>query len=123
EYLKELMVPRFKDAGVFDMFYGETDDLIFLIQKEFSGKERIFDSYFDHISLEDFKDSAMLAHSYFYKDNINLFVRHYFLASEHADFSKEKLYEEKKFIEKNFTGNLKTYAIARMIWDYNLKGF
>lgn len=126
EYLFTLMNPKITKARFADFYMSEMDALNGLIQKEtYNHPERIIDlsNYFGSISIEEFKDLNNLNNSLFFKDNINAFIRYYFLGSKYLEYSKEKLLEEKKFIQNNFEGETETYAIARMIRDYHLKGF
>jgi thiol-disulfide isomerase/thioredoxin len=97
-----------------------------IIQKETTqNSELIFDlyDYFGEIPIKEFKDVIALNNSSYFKDNINQYIRYYFLGSKHLAYSKEKFLAEKKFIQKNFIGETENYAIARMIRDYHLKGF
>ena len=80
-------------------------------------------NYFESISIEEFKDVNALNNSFFFKDNINPYIRYYFLDSKYLAYSKEKFLAEKEFIQKNFEGELENYAIARMFRDYHIKGF
>jgi len=121
-YLEALMNPRTIKVKGFDFYHSEP--LSHILQKEQRKKEGLlnYKEYFDNVSIEDFKKPELLSNPYF-KDNINPFIRDYFDDSGHSAYSKEKLLAEKEFIENNFEGELKNYAIARMIRDYNKKGF
>lgn len=125
EYFNNLINPRNIKAKGKDFYFNEEDGLIPILQKEQNGDDKIFNSadYFDNVSIDDFKNELQLNNSFFLKDNLNAYIRYYFLKTEYLDYSKEKLYAEKDFIEKNLVGNLKTYAIARMISDFENKGF
>ena len=125
EYLNNLIEPRNVKASGSDIYFNERDGLIPIIQKESFSDDRLFDisDYVDYTTINDFKNEKSINNSFFLKNDINAFIRNYFLTSDYLDYSKEKLFAEKKFIEKNLDGELKIYAIARMISDYENKGF
>jgi len=125
EYYNNLINPRNVKATTIDIYFNEADCLKNLAQKEYSNKEVIFDltSYLDNMKIEKFKDSKALRHSHFFKNNINAFIRNYFETSDYPAYSKEKIIAEKNYIENNLEGDLKEYAIGRMINDYYNKGF
>lgn len=127
EYLNNLISPRNVASSGSDFYFNERDGLIPILQKEMHKSKEFnpinLEKYFDNILIKDFKNPDILSSSFFYKNNINEYIRYYFLDSEQLPFSKEKLIEEKLFIERNFEGELLTFAIARMINDYNNKGF
>lgn len=126
EYLFSLINPVNVKSRIEGHYFNEFDGLIPIIQKETAkNSEIIFDlsNYFEKISIEEFKDEIALNNSNYFKNNINQYIRYYFLGSKHLAYSKEKFLAEKKFIQKNFNGEIENYAIARMIRDYHLKGF
>jgi thiol-disulfide isomerase/thioredoxin len=126
EYLFSLINPVNVKSRIEGHYYNEFDGLMPIIQKETTkNSELIFDlyDYFGEIPIEEFKDVIALNNSSYFKDNINQYIRYYFLGSKHLAYSKEKFLAEKKFIQKNFIGETENYAIARMIRDYHLKGF
>lgn len=126
KYLHALIQPKNFKYGARDDYIGEPDGLIPIIQKEsIENPEIIIDlgRYFGNISIDEFKDEMALDNNSFFKDNINPFVRYYFLDSKNPNYSKENFIAEKEFIQENFTGELENYAIARMIRDYHVKGF
>lgn len=126
EYLNALINPKNVKSRIEGLYFGEIDGLIPLIQIEADkNSEVIIDlsNYFESISIEEFKDVNALNNSFFFKDNINPYIRYYFLDSKYLAYSKEKFLAEKEFIQKNFEGELENYAIARMIRDYHIKGF
>lgn len=124
EYLNNLISPRATSAGTNNMYFNTFDGLNPIIEKEYANNDVIFSfkDYFDDVTIEDFKKHG-LQNSYLYKNSLSSFIRHYFDTSEYIDYSKEKLLAEKEFIQKNLDGELEDYAIARMISDYNNKGF
>ena len=126
EYLAALIAPKNIKLRFNNAYVGNFDGLMPLIQKETAeNSELIIDltNYFGNISIEEFKNVNGLYNSGYFKDNINPFIRYYFLDSKYLAYSKEKFLAEKEFIQKNFDGELENYAIARMIRDYHLKGF
>jgi thiol-disulfide isomerase/thioredoxin len=126
EYLAALVAPKNFKTGFRDLYVGDIDGLMPIIQKEAAeNSELIIDlpNYFGNISIEEFKDVIALNNSPFFKNNINPYIRYYFLDSKHLPYSKEKILAEKEFIQNNFEGEIENYAIARMIRDYHLKGF
>ena len=125
-YLNALINPRNVKSRIEGLYFGEIDGLMPLIQIEADkNSEVIIDlsNYFESISIEEFKDVNALNNSFFFKDNINPYIRYYFLDSKYLAYSKEKFLAEKEFIQKNFEGELENYAIARMFRDYHIKGF
>jgi len=126
EYLFTLINPKNVKSRTQDFYFSEIDGLMPIIQKEaYNHPERILDlsDYFGSISIEEFKDANNLNNGMYFKNNINAFIRYYFLDQEYLEYSKEKLLAEKEFIKNNFEGELENYAIAKMIRDYHLKGF
>jgi thiol-disulfide isomerase/thioredoxin len=126
EYLFTLINPKTIKARTADFYMSEIDGLIPLIQKEaYNHPERIINlsNYFGSVSIEEFKDANNLNNGFYFKNNLNAFIRYYFIDQKYLDYSKEKLIAEKEFIQNNFEGELENYAIAKMIRDYHLKGF
>ena len=130
QYLFGLIIPKnintgYSDIYNVDMYRGDHDGLIPIVNAEFGYGEKLFDVnyYFDNVSIDDFKETALIENSKRFKVNINQFIRYYFDTSSAEPFSEEKLMSEKSFIEKNFDGEIKKFAIARMISDYEKKGF
>ena len=124
QYLSNLISPRIDNMGISGMYFNKADVINYLISKEYSNNEQFFKfkEYFDSITLEEFTSTNMSS-SFYFKNSVNKFVRYYFDDSNFVTFSKEKLISETRFIEENFTGELKEYALARAIWDYNQNGF
>lgn len=126
EYLFSLIAIKNNKSTYSNNYIGKADNFISLIQEEVSkNPELIFDvsSYFDKITIKEFKNEAALNNVPYFKNNINPFIRYYFLNSEVLAYTKEKFLQEKEFIQKNFEGEIENYAIARMVRDYHLKGF
>ena len=126
EYLFTLINPKtIKSKSSEGHYLSEIDGLIPLIQKETAkNAELIIDltDYFGTLSIEEFKKEQYIDNFYF-KNNINAYIRYYFLNPKYLAYSKEKFLAEKDFIQKNFDGDMENYAIARMLRDYHLKGF
>jgi thiol-disulfide isomerase/thioredoxin len=126
EYLAALVAPKNFKTGFNNLYIGDIDGLMPIIQKEvIKDSELIIDlsNYFGNISIEEFKNVNGLYNSVYFKNNINAYIRYYFLDSEYLAYSKEKFLAEKEFIQINFDSEIENYAIARMIRDYHLKGF
>ena len=130
EYLFSLIIPKnihtiYSDIYNVDMYRGERDGLPQIINEEFNYGEKLFDAknYFNNVSIDDFKNATLLENGKYFKMNVNQFIRYYFNSATAEPFTKDGLVAEKKFIEKNFEGKMKNFAIARMIRDYEKKGF
>ena len=126
-YLHNLVNPaNVKAKFVEGLYFNEPDGLLTIIQQEVrKNPETIINlqKYFGDISINEFKNVNALHNSSFFKNNVNAFIRYYFLDSKYVAYSKEKFLAEKEFIQKNFDGEIENYAIAKMIRDYHLKGF
>lgn len=124
EYFNNLIQPRNIPSSDRKFYFNEQDGLLPILQREAGNSEAMFSykDYFGDISLKDFKESPDLSNS-FYKNSVNPFIRYYFLSTESLPYTKEKFLEEKKFIEKHFDGDVRNYAITRMISDYHKQGF
>jgi len=98
--------------------------LIPIIQKEYNNKEDLFDfeNYLGNISVDEFKNESHLNLISFRFALLSL-VKDYFEISENTNYSIEKLFENKKFVENNFEGKIKEFLIATLIFNYNIKGF
>tara|TARA_R110001606_G_scaffold398570_1_gene577945 strand:+ start:1083 stop:2660 length:1578 start_codon:yes stop_codon:yes gene_type:complete len=126
EYLFCLINPVNVKSPIEGYYLNDSDGLMPIIQKETSrNSEVIIDlsNYFEKISIDEFKDVNALNNIPFFKSNINAYIRYYFLDSKFLAYSKEKFLAEKNFIQKNLEGEIKVYAIARMLRDYHEKGF
>jgi thiol-disulfide isomerase/thioredoxin len=124
EYLNNLIQPRNIPSNERNFYFNEQDGLLPIVQRESGNSEKIFSykDYFGDISVEDFKKASDLTNTS-YKNSINPYIRYYFLAGETLPYTKDKFLEEKGFIEKHLDGEVRNYAIARMISDYHNKGF
>lgn len=131
-YLNGLISPYNIERGTFaingketKLYGGDSDGLMTLINNEFGSSEKLFNSnsYFEDVILNDFKDATLLDNSVYFKLNVNQFIRYHFNPASSEPFTKDGLLAEKKFIEANFEGKMKKFAIAKMIRDYEMKGF
>ncbi|HLT54315.1 MAG TPA: thioredoxin family protein [Flavobacteriaceae bacterium] len=124
EYLNNLISPRSKPLGIEGMYVNDFEGLKNIVETEYIYKEGIFDlgAYLDNTELQEFIESGFLANHY-YKNSLTPMIRYYFETSNATPFTTEKFLAEKEFIQNNLEGKMENYAIARMIWDYNLHGF
>ncbi|MCM4155816.1 thioredoxin family protein [Gramella sp. AN32] len=124
EYFNNLIQPRNIPSSGRNFYFNEQDGLLPILQREAGESENIFyyEDYFGNIHIGDFTASPDISNTY-YKNSINPFIRYYFLSSEDLPYTKAKFLAEKDFIEKHFDGEVRDYAIARMISDYHKKGF
>ncbi len=125
EYYDNLVSPRSKAVSNGKFYVNDYDALPLLIEKEYANSENPFDmtSYLDNINITEFQDLAAMRHTHFLKNSLIVFIRHYFVKTDATPFSKEYFIAEKEFIEQNFKGEIRDYAIGRMIADYYHKGF
>jgi thiol-disulfide isomerase/thioredoxin len=124
EYLYHLMLPRNKKDQNVEGKYQNDGNTIFELSDVKNNSENLFvaKNYFHTITLEDFNKPKLINNDYF-KRSLNLYIRHYFTNQDYLEYSRSNFLKEKEFIEENLEGELKTYAIARLINDYHLKGF
>ena len=125
EYYNNLINPRYVKAKTLDIYFNKSDILLNLVHQEAFKRETPFDmdDYLDHLTIEKFKDSEALRHSGFFKNSLNAVIRNHFETSNYAAYSKEKMMAEKAYIDEHLEGDVKEYALGRMIWDYNNNGF
>ncbi|WP_435315571.1 TlpA family protein disulfide reductase, partial [Cellulophaga fucicola] len=125
EYLYNLMAPR-NIKSECSMSYANNTESVFstLNRPENLKSEEIFNpkEYFNNVSIADFKKPELINNDYF-KRSLTDFIRHYFVTYEYLDYSETTFTKEKDFIEKNLDGELKHFAISRLIYDYYKKGF
>ncbi|MCP9199979.1 thioredoxin-like domain-containing protein [Gramella sp. GC03-9] len=124
EYFNNLIQPRNIPSSNREFYFNEQDGLLPILQREAGKSETMFSysEYFGSIDVQDFSTNPDITNT-FYKNSINPFIRYYFLSSENLPYTKEKFLAEKQFIEEHFEGEVRDYAIARMISDYHNKGF
>lgn len=126
EFLYNLIHPRNINGMKKGTFLSNNGGPFELAEKELvKNSEAIIDlqNYFGTINIEEFKDIDALRNSFYFKYNINEYIRCYFLNAKYLAFSKEKFIAEKEFIQENFEGEIEHYAIAKMLKDYHSKGF
>ena len=127
EYLFNLISPANKKAQFIEgLYFNESDILYTLAYKEqdkFSEVILDLNNYFENVTIEEFKNMEAFDNSMFFRMNINAYIRNFFLDQNLIPFSKEKFEAEKKFIETNFDGDLKIFAIKEMIRKFHRKGF
>ena len=127
EYLQNLINPANVKAEFLEgLYFNESDVLYSLFYKEQDKNPEVIvdlNDYFGNITLNEFKNSEAFDNSIFFRMNINEYIRHYFLDSKYIPFSKEKFLAEKEFIETNFNGDIKNFAISEMLRDFHNKGF
>jgi thiol-disulfide isomerase/thioredoxin len=125
QYYDNLVSPRVTAVKNGDFYVNDYDALPSLIEKEYANSEIPFDisSYLENLTVEEFQDFEAMRHTHFLKNSVIVFIRHYFVKTDATPFSKEYLIAEKEFIEANFKGDIRHYAMGRMIWDYYNKGF
>ncbi|WP_430409531.1 TlpA family protein disulfide reductase [Kordia sp.] len=125
EYYDNLVSPRVNPSSDEAFYYNDYDALPSLVQNERFNEKRLFDisDYLENLTVDDFQDFEAMRNTYFFKNSLMVFIRHHFVQSNATLFSRERLIAEKTFIENNFKGTIKDYAIGRMITDYYNKGF
>lgn len=125
QYYDNLISPRMKKYDSEKIHVNDYDVLPNLIAHQAYNGEQLFDtnSYLENLTVADFQDESAMRNTHFFKNSLIEYVRHYFVKSNATYFSRERLIAEKNFIETNFKGAIKDYAIGRMIWDYYNKGF
>jgi thiol-disulfide isomerase/thioredoxin len=125
QYYDNLISPRSKAVNNGEFYVNDYDALPNLIEKEYNNSEVPFDmaSYLDHLTYKDFQDFTAMRHTHFLKNSMIIFIRHYFVKTEAPPFSKEHFIAEREFIKSKFSGEIRDYAMGRLIWDYYNKGF
>jgi thiol-disulfide isomerase/thioredoxin len=79
-----------------------------------------YDSYFDNISIENFKNPKLLEVAPYYNALTN-YIRYYFTDNHLDNFSSEKFIKEKDFILNNLSESIQSFAISRLIFLYYRK--
>lgn len=128
EYLYQLASPRSKkpnpNAAVRN-YYNDGDGLLSTLRDSRYNPEKDmlnFTTYYDSLSIAVFQNEKYINNDYF-KRSLNQMIRHYFAEYDYLDYSKETFLAEKKFIDSQFQGDLKNYALGKLISDYFQKGF
>lgn len=128
EYLLQLANPRSlqpsPNSKVINNFNNGEGLLSTLRTSRYDSEKNMLDlkSYYDEVTIEDFQKPEYVNNNYF-KRSLSQLIRHYFADYEYLNYSKETFLAEKKFIDENLDGEIKTYALGRLIYDYNEKGF
>jgi thiol-disulfide isomerase/thioredoxin len=125
-YLHNLISPANVKAKFLEgWFFNESDILNALMYKEQSENPEVIldlNNYFETITLNEFKSQHAFDNSMFFRLNINGYIRDYFLKPNLIPFSREKFIAEKEFIETNFEGDIKVFAIKELIKEFHRKG-
>ncbi len=125
EYLYNLILPRnIPNEKLVGAYKNNTNDMMYVYATTNAKNEKFFDSesYYSGITIEDFKRPDLINNDYF-KRTLILYIRHVFANHDYLEYSRRNFLNEKDFIQKNLNGQLKTYAIGRLINDYYMKGF
>lgn len=128
EYLYQLVSPRSikptVEGAVLNNFNNGEGLLSTLRSSRYNSEKDMlnFNTYYDQVTIEDFQKPEYVNNDYF-KRTLSGLIRHYFAEYDYLNYSKETFLAEKKFIDENLDGELKTYALGRLIYDYNEKGF
>ena len=123
EYLYNLIAPR----AIAEESLGlnvNNPEFLELISEDFDvEKGGILDlkKYVESISINDFQRPELLNNDYF-KRSLVSYIRYYFAGHEFLNYSVENFKTEQKYIESNLKGELKDYALTRLIYDYYKKG-
>lgn len=128
EYLYQLTSPRSKKSNpnaAIQNYFNDGDGLLSTLRDSRYNPEKDmlnFSTYYDSISLDVFEHPEYINNDYF-KRSLNQMIRHYFAEYDYMDYSKETFFAEKKFIDENLEGDLRNYALGKLISDYFKKGF
>lgn len=125
EYLYNLLMPlNVPDKLVATKYHNNKQDIIYIEALNKTNTEQFFDaeSYFEGITIEDFKRPDLINNDYF-KRSLPLYIRHVFTNHDYLEYSRRNFLNEKEYIQKNLDGVVETYAIGRLINDYSMKGF
>ena len=125
EYLSSLISPRSIFVESDNWYISTSEGVLSAISNEFENQEQLFDQkkYLDDVTINDFQRPDLLKNSRMFKNTFDAFIRYYFASNDHLDYSSEAFLAQKKFIQQNFKDDLEYYAIARMIREYNVRGF
>ncbi|MDO5971380.1 thioredoxin-like domain-containing protein [Flavivirga aquimarina] len=125
EYLYNLILPRnIPDEKLAGAYKNNTNDIMYVYATTNVKNEKFFDSesYYSGITIEDFKRPDLINNDYF-KRTLVLYIRHVFANHDYLEYSRRNFLNEKDFIQKNLNGQIRTYAMGRLINDYYMKGF
>lgn len=79
-------------------------------------------AYFNNIQLSEFQRPDLIDNDYYKRALVN-YLRFYFVNHDYIDYSRAAFEKEKTFIENHLEGDIKAYAMGRLITDYFKKGF
>lgn len=128
EYLYQLVSPRSikptVEGTVINNFNNGEGLLSTLRSSRYNSEKEMldFNTYYDQVTITDFQKPEYVNNDYF-KRTLSKMIRHYFAEYDYLNYSKETFLAEKKFIDENLDGELKTFTLGRLIYDYNEKGF
>lgn len=128
EYLYQLVSPRSikptVEGAVINNFNNGEGLLSTLRSSRYNSEKEMlnFNTYYDQVTIDDFQKPEYVNNDYF-KRTLSNMIRHYFAEYDYLNYSKETFLAEKKFIDENLDGELKTFTLGRLIYDYNEKGF
>lgn len=124
EYLYNLIAPRSEKSPIKGIYLNNLEGIYSVIESQGVKEEKIIDvkSYFNNLTINDFKRPELINNDYF-KRSLIQYIRHYFTGHEYLNFSLQNFKKEIKYIEANLTGVLRDFAIAKAVTDYHKNGF
>lgn len=119
EYLFNLVAPRSGVGEGVSNNYNVTGGLDKALSLSSYNSDNLFDlsAYFDEVTIEDFQKPELINNDYF-KRSLSSFIRYYFANQGNVYYSREALEEEINFVNKNFSGAIRDYALGKIIYDY-----
>lgn len=125
EYLSNLINPRTIYVESVDWYVCTTEGVLSVTNNELGHEGQLFDlkDYLDGMTINDFQRPDLLENSREFKNTFDAFIRYYFANNDYLNYSGEAFLAQKDFIQKNLKDDLEHYAIARMIREYNVRGF
>jgi thiol-disulfide isomerase/thioredoxin len=123
EYLYNLMAPRSIPVEGMNGFANNPDFFDVISSGSYNYREGFPDlkSYFEPMAVSDFNKLELMNSDYF-KRSLVSYIRYYFTGHEYLSYSLDNFKDEKTFIEENFMGTIREYALTRLIYDYYQKG-
>ncbi len=124
EYLYNLMAPQSIPIEGMNGFANNPDFFDAISSGFYNYREGFPDlkSYFEPMKVSDFNKPGLMNNDYF-KRSLVSYIRYYFTGHEYLSYSLDNFKDEKTFIEENFTGAVREYALTQLIHDYYKKGF
>ncbi|MBU2525673.1 MAG: hypothetical protein KKC03_03625 [Bacteroidetes bacterium] len=124
EYLYNLIAPR--AIPVESMGWNVNDpEFLELISKQSDiEKDGFLDlrDYLGPVTIDDFQRPELLNNDYF-KRSLVSFIRYYFAGHDLLNYSSENFKTEQEYIQNHLTGDLRDFALTKLIYDYYKKGF